>query len=378
MTPPRPILLPGLPRVWHGPHTLQLGLTPPRAVLLDLRDPAAARVLDLLDGTRTESGLLSQARDQGIPPDQAQALLGTLQSAGLVLPAHHLHPESMPQRLSAEAAALAYARPDDPPARVLRRRAEARIAVTGRGRLAPGIAVALAESGIGHVQPDLPGPVTPADLPGGPLPPATLGLPRAQATAAAIQQAAPSTKTHPIRRGAASLVIQLNYDQPVALLAAAHARRRQPYLAVTIREAKPVIGPLVRPATPPCLNCIARHRQDRGTQLNPPSDWPLTPPARPVQPLSPGEDRPPGPGFPPGHPSLTARPTGLVEPCAAVTLLAATAFAVGEALVFLDGGTPETLGAEVEISAPGRVRRRSWPAHPDCDCGRPRPRTKRT
>ena len=43
---------PGLPRVWRGPHTLQLGTDPTRAVLIDLPDPRAAELLDLLDGTR--------------------------------------------------------------------------------------------------------------------------------------------------------------------------------------------------------------------------------------------------------------------------------------------------------------------------------------
>ena len=54
------------------------------------------------------------------------------------------------------------------------------------------------------------------------------------------------------------------------------------------------------------------------------------------------------------------------------TLLAATAFATAEVLTFLDGGTPETLGATVEISAPGRFRRRTWHPHPGCRCLRVR------
>lgn len=349
MTAPRPILLPGLPRAWRDPHTLQLGLDPARAVLLDLRDPSTAGLLDLLDGTRTETALLAQARDRGIRPDQARALLVTLQTAGLVVPCQRLHPEPMPPRLAGEAGALAYGTPA--PAQTLRRRAGARVVVAGRGRLAPGIAVALAEAGVGHLRPDLPGPVLPADLPGGPLSATDLGQPRAAATATAVGRAAPGTKTHAVRRGAASLVIQLDYDQPVALLAAAHARRRQPYLTVTIREATPVVGPLVPPGTAPCLNCLALHRADRDLRVGP------------------------GQPFPPDHPSLAARSSVPAEPCAVATLLAATAYVVGEALAFLDGGSPQTVGGEVEIGAPGRVRRRSWPAHPECGCV---PRRRRT
>jgi hypothetical protein len=55
------------------------------------------------------------------------------------------------------------------------------------------------------------------------------------------------------------------------------------------------------------------------------------------------------------------------------TVLAATGFVVAEVLTFLDGGKPETTGATVEITAPGRVRRRTWPPHPECPCGRRRP-----
>jgi hypothetical protein len=59
-----------------------------------------------------------------------------------------------------------------------------------------------------------------------------------------------------------------------------------------------------------------------------------------------------------------------MQPCTVATLLAATAYATAEALMFLDGATPETLGAAVEITAPGRFRRRSWPPHPACGCTR--------
>ena len=52
----RPTLLPGLRRLWRDPHRLQLGTGPGRAVILELHRPGRARVLDLLDGTRTEPG----------------------------------------------------------------------------------------------------------------------------------------------------------------------------------------------------------------------------------------------------------------------------------------------------------------------------------
>jgi hypothetical protein len=347
----RPTLLPGLPRAWRGPRTLQLGLDPARAVLIDLPDPRAARLLDLLDGTRPERVVLARAAEHGVSPDDARALLDTLHAAGFVLSAPALLPAALADaarhRLAGEAAALGLAnvatkpRGSPSPAQTLRRRAAARVVVTGHGRLAAPVAVALAEAGVGHVQPDLPGAVGPADLPGGPLRGADLKTPRAVAVAAAIQHAAPGTETRTVRRGAATLIIQLGYDQPVALLAAGYAQRRQPHLAVAIREGSAVIGPLVPAVGAPCLNCVDLHRRERD------ADWP----------------------------ELAGQfAADAPEPCGVATVLAATAYATGEALAFLDGATPETLGAAVEISAPGRFRRRTWPPHPSCGCGRRRPR----
>ncbi|WP_328462132.1 hypothetical protein OHA21_34425 [Actinoplanes sp. NBC_00393] len=349
---PRPTLIPGLPRIWRSPGELQIGLDPAHAVLLQLADPRTAQVLDLLDGRRSERVVLLRAAELGVPPDDARALLDLLHTAGLVMPSAALLPATMPvttrHRLSGEAAALALdaaartgegARTDPSPARVFRRRRAARVVVSGRGRLGATIAVALAESGVGHVYPDLAGVVGPDELAGAPLGPDDVGSPRRAAVSAAIQRVAPGTDAHGVRRMAASLVVQLAHDEPTTLIAAGHAGRRQPHLAVAIRDGAAVIGPLVPAGGTPCLNCLDLHRRERD------AGWPgaLTPPA-----------------------------PDAAEPCAVATLLAATAYATAEALAYLDGRTPETLGAAVEITAPGRFRRRTWPPHPGCACQRRR------
>ncbi|WIM95808.1 hypothetical protein ACTOB_007945 [Actinoplanes oblitus] len=342
---PRPILIPGLARVWRGPVELQLGLDPAHAVRLELPDPRLARVLDLLDGNRPERQVLLHAAELGVPPDDARQLLDLLHRAGLVLPSASLLPAGLPsaqrRRLTGEAAALALGTPFSAPARTLRRRQTARVVVAGRGRLGATIAVALAEAGVGHVHPDLSGMVGPGDLAGSPLTTADLGAPAHAAVAAAVCRAAPGTEVRELRRAAADLVVQLAHDQPVGLIAAGHAARRQPHLAVRIRDGAAVIGPFVPAAGRPCLNCLELHRRERDP------DWP-------------GPPAPPGPAA--------------GEPCTVATVLTATGFATAEVLTFLDGGTPETLGAAVEITAPGRSRRRSWPPHPNCDCRRRRRR----
>ncbi|GAA2614107.1 ubiquitin-activating E1 family protein [Paractinoplanes durhamensis] len=325
----RPTLIPGIPRVWRNGE-LQIGSDPARALLLRLPDKRAEQVLDLLDGTRSESLVVLRAAELGVPPDISRAMLATLHDAGLVLPRSALVPPV--DRLAGEAAALAL-HGSGPPSHLLRRRKASRVVLSGRGRLAAGIAVVLAEAGVGQVQLDIAGSVRPGELAGGPLRASDIGRPRRQAIIDAVKRAVPEMG-HVDRRSTSALLIQFDHDQPVGLLAAALAARRQPHLAVTIREGAVVIGPLVPLAGKPCLNCLDLHRKDRD------ATWP-------------------------GPPAAT-----VPETCAVTTLLAATAFAAAEALTFLDEGRPQTVGATVELTGPGRVRRRTWPPHPGCSCAR--------
>jgi bacteriocin biosynthesis cyclodehydratase domain-containing protein len=297
-------------------------------VVLELPHPGVARLLDLLDGTRSERTVLSQAHRYGISPTDARALLDSLRAAGLVVGAQALLPPTFPDRLrhrlTTEAAALALRPTGGPvtPAQILRRRAAARVAVTGGGRLAGLIAVTLAEAGIGHVAP-------------------ALGCARdREELAAEIARRAPGTRTAPLRRGEATFAVQAGDTGPAILAAAGYARRRLAHLPVTVRDATAVIGPLVPPAGAPCLHCVDLHRRDRDPE------WPEI-----------------------AAQLARAPDTG---PCAVSTLLTAAGVATGEVLAWLDGTAPDTLGASVEVTAGGRLRRRSWPAHPDCSCVRQR------
>ncbi|RLP98724.1 hypothetical protein [Micromonospora sp. CV4] len=339
---PRPTLLPGLSRLWRDRHTLQLGVGPGPAVLLELANPRAAHLLDLLDGTRSERAVLAHAPTARVSADEARDLLDALRTACLLVPAHSLLPRELTGpvrvRLAAEAGALALAAARLPgtPAQCLRRRRAARVLLTGAGALGAPLAVALAQSGVGQVIPHLTGPVRPVDLVGTGIPAAELGDPLAPAVRAAVDRVAPGTGTHPGRTARIDLVVQLGTDRPPALLAAGLAQRRQPHLLVTLREGVPVIGPLVRPPAGPCLHCVELHRADRDP------DWP-----RLAAQLAAAEP-------------AVAGATG--------TLLAAIGYALAEALAQLDGGTPETLGGATEITGAGRFRRRGWPPHPACGC----------
>lgn len=334
---PRPMLLPGLRRLWRGRRSLQLGLDPARAVVLELPDTATARMLDLLDGTRSERAIISEAKARyRITHADARALLDALYQAGLVVGAqsllpHHL-PEPVQRRLRQEAAALALQAQDRPatPAQLLRRRAAARVAITGSGPLVAPIAVSLAQAGVGHVVPT--------------------GSPEQSSgrvdrhTAEEIRRAAPGTRTGPVRRRDTSFVIQVGTAAPAVLTAAGYAQHRLPHLVLLVREGTVVVGPLVPPSGSPCLNCLDQHRIDRDPA------WPIV------------------------AAQLTA-PVDGGEACAAVTVQAAAALAAGEVLSWLDQASSAVVGSSVEVSAPGRFRRRSWQPHPRCDChARARPR----
>jgi bacteriocin biosynthesis cyclodehydratase domain-containing protein len=308
--------------------------------MLELTDPASAQVLDLLDGTRTEAMLLRDAARLAIPAESVELIISALRQAGFVVDAHALHPagirslgEATRRRIEREAAALVLRRsgrydPSTSPAARMKRRLAAQVLVTGSSQLAIPIARALASAGVGHLDPDV------LSAPEETEPPAD----------EALRQIAPEIKLAPIRRGRASFAVLVGLSAPAALTALAH--RRLAHLAVCVRDATVVVGPLVRPGLTPCLNCLDLHRADRDPA------WRIL------------------------APQLHESPD-MNHPVASTTVLAGAAYAAEEVLTQIEGGTPRTLGATVEIAGPGDAIRRCWSQHPGCGCGR-RQRTRRT
>jgi hypothetical protein len=318
--------------------------------MLELTDPACAGVLDLLDGSRTETGLLRTAERCGIDRHQAALLVQSLRAAGLVIDAHLLRPggPSVPglppaarARLADEAAALVLTEParSPSPATRLRRRLAAQVIVTGTSQLAVPIAATLAMAGVGHLDPHVQGTTDVGDATPAGLLPTDACRPRGVAAADAIRRVAPGVRLDPLRPGRATFVVLVGSPVPAELTALAYGRRRLAHLSVSLREGTVVVGPLVRPGTSPCLNCLDLHRQDRDPA------WRVV-----AAQLSEGSDRP--------------------GPVTATTVLAATAYAAAEVLTHIDGETPATVGATVEISRAGETRRRRWTLHPQCDCRR--------
>ena len=114
-----------------------------------------------------------------------------------------------------------------------------------------------------------------------------------------------------------------------------------PHLAVSLGVDHGVIGPLVLPGLSSCLRCADLHRQDRDPAWS----------ALAVQ-------------------LTVGRRHGPVSDVAVATVVAGAAAV--QALAYLDGGDPAVLDATIELRLPDwRLRRRSWPPHPDCDCSTP-------
>jgi bacteriocin biosynthesis cyclodehydratase domain-containing protein len=119
-------------------------------------------------------------------------------------------------------------------------------------------------------------------------------------------------------------------------------RERIPHLAASASEAIGVVGPLVLPGRSACLRCLDLARTDRDPA------WPLI-----LAQLAGRQPDPPA--------------------CDASLAAAVAAQAAAQALAFTDRPDqpgPVTNGT-LEFVLPGwQWRRRTWPPHPDCTCGR--------
>ncbi|MCK9924060.1 ThiF family adenylyltransferase [Frankia sp. AgPm24] len=424
----RPILKPGLRRLWHNGSTLQLGIDPTRAVVVTGLQPAHTALLDTLDGRRTweqvradggpagqdlldllaEAGMLTDATltsSLAAPDPQAAARL----AEALGVPGSAVEPAVAARaeraRLLPDLAALSL-RWADParPLAVLRARQAAQVLVQGAGRVGAQIAALLGAAGIGRIVIDDPGVVSAADVAPGGLRLADVGRSRALAAGAALTRighgspgqqpsAAPSRPARaPTRPGRpdqvpavgdsgppvpaafeADLVVLAPIGPPLLApdLALDLEHRGHAHLLAGVRETSGIVGPLVVPTVTACLHCQHLHRHDRDP------DWPRLA-FQLVRPRTSGDD--------PCDVTLAS----LVAALAAMQALdyldasaplprpghaerrpsAAHRVAETKAIV-LRGETPlpATANGSLEFAVPGwQVARRSWPVHPNCPC----------
>jgi hypothetical protein len=330
-----PVLKRAAPLWWRDPSTAQFGTDPEAAVVAGLSSPLRG-LLDLLDGTRSVSDVVATAAARGVPPGETARLLEVLADAGalddgaLEDPLRRLDARER-RRLSVEWSALA-TRTSVPgaAATALLRRQRAAVIVTGDARLATVLAALLAAAGVSTVDPRVDGSVDAGDaLPGG-LRPADVGRDARGAACDAVVAAGPRAATTAVAPALAVVAGDPPPHQPPVDAAGLPV----PHLAVAATARVGVVGPLVVPGRAPCLRCVELIRRDRDPQLS--------------------AARAAGACDAPGDTALTVTTAGL---------------AALHALAFLDGEEPLAPGVALELRAPDwRLRRRTWPASPECEC----------
>lgn len=326
-----------------------MGVDPRRARALTGLGKAAA-VVSLLDGSRDEAAAVRTAAAYGIPPRDAERVIGLLAGAGLLddFPADlsAVLPGYLRGRLGPEmaCAALAHGHADGGAA-VLARRRQAYVQVHGAGRVGASVATLLAASGVARVSCLDPAAAQEADVAPAGLGAADVGEGRAAGAARAVHRVAPEAVTDGDGRRPPTLAVLTGWPDPQAV--AALMRDRVPHLTVRADEAIGVVGPLTLPGRSACTRCVDLAKASRDPA------WPRI--------LA---------------QAASAGLTAATQACDTVLAAATAALAAAQALSCIDrAGQPATANGTLELVLPAwQWQRRAWPPHPACTCGASGPR----
>ncbi|GGU72141.1 hypothetical protein GCM10010275_03180 [Streptomyces litmocidini] len=375
---------PALRRAWRNLQCVQFGVAPAHAVVLDPVDQATGSVLGLLDGTRGTALLRAEARALGLPDGRLEALLGRLESAGLLTDSATGRPgkagpaagavDVALDPLRADLASLSVVHPGpERAARTLAARRALRVQVRGAGRVGTTVASLLAAAGVGSVEVLDSGRVEPWETAPGGLPAESVGERRATAARRLVTRwtrawgrggrpggtgpGEPGGPGGSRRRGGCggsgdaagepglSLVVVTPRDGlgayvPDPLPAEPWISTGTPHLYAGVLEATGTVGPLVLPGGTACARCLQEELTDR----------------EPVTPRLLAQWRSGAP-----HP-LPACDLGLAT--------AVAGLAAAHALAFLDGDLPASTGTRWEASLPVlEWRAERLRPHPACPCG---------
>jgi len=320
----------------RGRGEVQLGTDPRWALrLTGLTDGEVEWLREL--ATRRHVSPVAAARRHGVTPGRCPEILGLLRAGGF------LHPLGDGARGPAVAAvsdgaadipALGALRPEPSGRATLARRAQARVAVVGLGRIGAAVGLQLATAGIGSLVLRDGTPVQIRDVGLGGYGQQDVGRAREEALAAAVARAAPRVRVR--TDGEADVVVLVESQAPAPGRYARLLGEGLAHLLVTVREADVVVGPFFLPGVTPCARCADLHLTDDDAA------WPL----------------------------LAAQLRQAPEPPQETSLAAvAAALATAQVLARVDGLRPATAGALVEVTLPQGlpVERRMGP-HPRCGC----------
>jgi hypothetical protein len=344
LTGMRPTLKPGLLHLWRDSKTVQIGVDPRRGFAVTGLGDAMAAVLAILDGSRDRAALLAETATRGITEDTTDRVLALLAAGGALddfpVTARHVLPHATRERLAPELATASLAHRDgDGGVRIIARRLLSQVRVHGAGRIGSSIACLLAASGIGHVTSRDRRSARCTDAAPAGLDLADAGAPRERGVARAIRRVAPDVRTDDNGTQPDLAVLTDGHDPG---LIAELMTGRIPHLTATAAEAIGIVGPLVLPGKSACLRCLDLTRADRDPA------WPAIA-------------------------AQLARKSPPTPACDAVLATAVAAHAAGQVLAFIDriGPAPTVINGTLELVLPDwRWRRRTWPVHGGCACGR--------
>ena len=318
----------------RGPGSLQLGLSPDTAVVLDGLSNAEIAMTEGLDGSRDIPTLYAVAMAAGVAADRLSSLIATLDEHHLLLETttdrawlSRIHqPQRHPLRADATAVAIAaaYDLPGDGVDYVASRSTQ-HVVIGGEGDLPYALADLLRVGGIGQV---------------------SVGTD-------AVNTLDLELRGHRAggRRSTFGTVPDLPARPDLVVLTAMGAihpdagepwlRRGIPHLPLVAQIHRVHVGPLITRDTGPCLTCMDLHRRDRDAA------WPVV-----LAQLAPAW---------PLHP---AAPVHLESALTAMTIGAAAMIVHA----YLDGQpVPGDLSLELSLPWPVVLCRR-WFRHPLCGC----------
>jgi bacteriocin biosynthesis cyclodehydratase domain-containing protein len=332
---------PGTPVLDRGDGRLQLGTDPRWALVLSGLSSGESAWLREAAGRRHRS-LRDAARRHRVDDARQAEITDLLVRCGyLVSPSAADAEVTAPARGAADIAVLGALRPDGAGLATLARRAGCTVGISGLGRTGSGIALHLATAGVGTVVLGDRRPVQVTDLGLGIYRQDDVGRPRERVLRDVLGERSPRTT--------ACLELDADGQPDVVVVIEAHAADPRRYerlvgagiahLAVVVREADMVVGPLVLPGRSPCVRCCDLHATDVDR------DWPELA----------------------GQLWKEHAESGVPEE----TTLAASAAAMAAAQVLaqLDGARPAAVGAVIEIALPEALPRvRRVLPHPRCGC----------
>jgi bacteriocin biosynthesis cyclodehydratase domain-containing protein len=343
----RPVLKPGVTRVWLDPGRLRLGVGAEQERIYHL-EPPLRRLLEACDGTRDLEGLLGYGERLGLARDRVLRLIerlaldGALDDAALSTPELARMGVAERARLGPLVSALGLRHPlPGGGARALERRVQRQVAVYGLGLVGSQVARHLAAAGIGVVRPVDAAAVEHVDTAPGGVHLTDVGQRRQDAVARAIIGLTPSVRTAPsYHHRPPDLAVIAPAEQDPADLIAELSAEAIPYLLARLGEDEALVGPLVLPGRTPCARCADLHLA--------------------------GSD----PHWPRVFAQFGSPPPGHVPPRDAALALLAAAHTVLRALAFLDGPDPQALGTVVRFGPLDPIARLIRVApHRDCGCG---------